>query len=198
MATLAGTRTLANLMKAFAGESQARNRYTYFASIARKEGYNQIEAIFLETAENEKEHAKLFYKVLASGLGGANEAVPVEITAIYPVAYGSTLQNLVAAAAGENEEWTALYQNFAEIAEQEGFKDAAATFRQVAKVEVHHEARYLKLAENIRNDQVFCKPSATAWICSNCGLVHEGAAAPEICPTCKHPKAYFALLSDNF
>jgi rubrerythrin len=197
MLSLTGTKTLTNLMKAFAGESQARNRYTYFASIARKEGFNQIESIFLETADNEKEHAKLFYKALASGLG-ANEAVPVDITASYPVAYGSTWQNLIAAAAGEHEEWSDLYQNFASMAEQEGFADIANTFRMVAKVEGHHESRYLKLAANIKNCQVFKKPTATAWICGNCGYVHEGAEAPEICPACKHPKAYFSLLSDNF
>jgi rubrerythrin len=198
MPTLAGSQTLHNLMKAFAGESQARNRYTYFASIARKEGYNQIESIFLETAENEKEHAKLFYKALASGLGGASEAIPVEITATYPVAYGNTYQNLVAAAAGEHEEWSDIYRNFAEIADREGFKDVASTFRMVLKVEDHHESRYLKLADNVKNGQVFSKPTATAWICGNCGYVHEGTAAPEICPACKHPKAYFYLLSDNF
>ncbi len=198
MSTLAGTKTLTNLMKAFAGESQARNRYTYFASVARKEGFNQIEAIFTETANNEKEHAKVFYKHLDNGLGGTHAAVPIEITATYPVAYGSTYENLIAAAAGEHEEWTDLYKNFAAIAEQEGFRDVAASFRMIAKVEGHHEARYLKLADNIKQDQVFSKPTATAWICSNCGYVHEGASAPELCPACKHPKAYFELLKDNF
>ncbi len=198
MTTLAGTKTLTNLMKAFAGESQARNRYTYFASIAKKEGYNQIEAIFTETADNEKEHAKVFYKAIVNGMGGANEAIPIEITATYPVAYGNTCENLIAAAAGEHEEWTDLYKNFAEIAEQEGFKDIAVSFRMIARVENHHESRYLKLAENIRNGQVFCKPIKTVWICGNCGYVHEGADAPELCPACKHPQAYFELLCDNF
>jgi rubrerythrin len=198
MPSLAGTQTLTNLMKAFAGESQARNRYTYFASIARNEGYNQIEAIFLETADNEKEHAKLFYKHLASGLGGANEAVPVDITATYPVAYGNTWQNLIAAANGELEEWSDLYKNFAGIAAKEGFNDVAATFRLIAKVEAHHEARYRMLADNIKNDRVFAKPVATAWICRNCGYVHEGNAAPEMCPACKHPKAYFQVLADLY
>jgi rubrerythrin len=198
MSSLAGTKTLSNLMKAFAGESQARNRYTYFASIARKEGFNQIEAIFQTTADNEKEHAKLFYKALANGLGGANEAVPVAVDAIYPVAYGDTCQNLIAAAGGEHEEWSDLYPSFAKVAEEEGFKDIAATFRLVAKVEQHHEARYRKLADNIKNGQVFNKPTSVAWICQNCGYVYEGKDAPEICPACKHPKAYFELLGDNF
>jgi rubrerythrin len=198
MSSLTGTKTLTNLMKAFAGESQARNRYTYFATIARKEGFNQIECIFLETADNEKEHAKLFYKALANGLGGANEAIPVDIAATYPVAYGNTAQNLISAANGEHEEWSDLYKNFAAIADEEGFKDVASTFRMVSKVESHHESRYRKLADNIKNGQVFTKPEKTAWICGNCGYVHEGASAPEICPACKHPQAYFSLLCDNF
>jgi rubrerythrin len=198
MSSLAGTQTLVNLMKAFAGESQARNRYTYFASIARKEGFNQIEAIFTETANNEKEHAKIFYKHIDSGLGGTHQAVPIEITATYPVAYGSTWENLIAAAAGEHEEWSDIYRNFADTAEKEGFHEAAVAFRMISRVENHHESRYLKLAENIKTDQVFSKPAATAWICSNCGYVHQGASAPEMCPACKHPKAYFELLHDNF
>jgi rubrerythrin len=198
MTSLAGTKTLTNLMKAFAGESQARNRYTYFASIARNEGYNQIEAIFLETAENEKEHAKLFYKALAGGLGGANEAVPIDIAATYPVAYGNTWQNLIASANGELEEWSDIYKNFATVAEQEGFRDIAATLRLIAKVESHHEARYRMLADNIQNDQVFAKPVSTAWICRNCGYVHQGNSAPEMCPACKHPKAYFQVLVDQY
>ncbi|HBP39153.1 MAG TPA: rubrerythrin family protein [Clostridiales bacterium] len=198
MTSLAGTKTLTNLMKAFAGESQARNRYTYFASIARKEGFNQIESIFTETANNEKEHAKVFYKHVDSGLGGTREGVPVEITAVYPVAYGGTRDNLLAAAAGELEEWSDLYQDFAKTAEHEGFRDIANSFRMIAKVEKHHESRYRKLAENIQTNQVFCKPAATAWICGNCGYVHEGASAPDICPACRHPQAYFELLHDNF
>ena len=198
MAKLTGTKTLENLMKAFAGESQARNRYSYFASVAKKEGYNQISAIFLETADNEKEHAKVFYKHLAKGLGGANEAVPVEFTAEYPVAYGNTHENLIAAAAGEHEEWSDLYKNFADVAEEEGFKDVASSFRMVSKVEVHHEERYLKLAANVANDQVFKKDESTLWICKNCGYVHEGKSALEMCPACQHPKAHFELLCDNF
>jgi rubrerythrin len=198
MSSLAGTKTLVNLMKAFAGESQARNRYTYFASIAKKEGFNQIEAIFLETAENEKEHAKVYYKAIVNGMGGANEAIPIEITATYPVAYGSTFENLIAAAAGEHEEWSDIYKNFADIAEQEGFKDVAASFRMISRVENHHEDRYLKLAENIKLGEVFSKEASTAWKCENCGYIHTGKDAPELCPACKHPQAYFEVLCDNF
>ena len=198
MAKLTGTETLKNLMKAFAGESQARNRYSYFASVAKKEGYNQISAIFLETADNEKEHAKVFYKHIDKGLGGTNEAVPIEITAEYPVAYGDTRENLIAAAAGENEEWSDLYKNFADVAEKEGFKDVASSFRMIAKVEMHHEERYLKLADNIAKDEVFKKNESVLWKCNNCGYVHEGLKAPEICPACQHPKAHFELLCDNF
>lgn len=198
MSNLTGTKTLTNLMKAFAGESQARTRYTYYASVAKKEGYNQIAAIFLETAENEKEHAKVFFKHLDGGLGGTAQGVPVEITATYPVAYGTTYDNLLAAAAGEREEWSDLYKSFAETAENEGFRDVASSFRMISKVEAHHEARYLKLAKNIEEDQVFNKQESTSWICDNCGYIHEGSSAPEICPACKHPKAYFELLCDNF
>jgi len=198
MTSLVGTKTLANLMKAFAGESQARNRYTYFTSIARKEGFNQIEAIFQQTADNEKEHAKLFYKAMVNGLGGANDAIPVAVEAMYPVAYGNTFQNLIAAAGGEHEEWTDLYPAFGKVAEEEGFKDIAATFRLVAKVEQRHEARYRKLADNVQSGQVFSKPTAVAWICQNCGYVYEGKNAPEICPACKHPQAYFELFSENY
>lgn len=198
MSRLEGTKTLNNLMKAFAGESQARNRYTYFASIARKEGMNQIEAIFLETADNEKEHAKLFYRAIVGGLGGVREATPIEITASYPVAYGNTRENLIAAAAGEHEEWSDLYHSFGDIAEQEGLADIASTFREVSEVEMRHEARYLKLAANIANDQVFKKPEPTLWKCGNCGYVHEGTDAPDICPACKHAKAYFELFCENY
>ncbi len=198
MSSLKGTQTLTNLMKAFAGESQARNRYSYFASIAKKEGYKQIEKIFIETADNEKEHAKVFYKHLNAGLGGTAQAVPVDITATYPVAYGTTYDNLIAAAQGEREEWSDLYKSFADTAEQEGFHDVATSFRMIAKVESHHESRYVKLAENIKTDQVFSKPEKTQWICGNCGYIHEGLSAPDLCPACQHPKAYFELLCDNF
>jgi rubrerythrin len=197
MAKLEGTKTLENLMKAFAGESQARNRYTYFASVARKEGYHQIEAIFLETADNEKEHAKLFYKYIVAGMD-AQSAVPVDICATYPAGLGDTRQNLLSAAAGEREEWTLLYNNFAEIAVQEGFKDVAATFDKIAEVEKEHEARYLKLAENIINDKVFAKDAPVLWKCRNCGYIVEGLAAPQICPACKHPREYFEVAAMNF
>ena len=197
MSRLEGTNTLKNLMKAFAGESQARNRYTYFASVAKKEGYNQIEAIFLETADNEKEHAKLFYKAITNDLD-PKVAVPIEILAAYPVAMGDTEANLIAAAAGEHEEWSDLYLAFAKEADSEGFRDVAATFRLVAEVEKQHEARYLKLAENIREDRVFCRAQPVLWKCRNCGFIMQAAAAPDLCPACKHPKAHFEMFCENY
>lgn len=197
MSKLQGTKTLQNLMKAFAGESQARNRYTFFASVANKEGYKQIEAIFLETADNEKEHAKLFYKHIVAGLE-AEMAVPIDIIATYPAGLGDTRQNLLSAAAGEREEWTALYNNFADIAQEEGFKDIALTFLKISEVEKEHEARYLKLAANIANDTVFKKDEPTFWKCRNCGYIMEGLAAPEQCPACKHPKAHFEVACKNY
>ncbi len=193
MANLKGTKTLKNLMKAFAGESQARNRYTYYASVANKEGYRQIEAIFQETADNEKEHAKMFYKYIVAGLEGSTVAIPVEITADYPVAYGNTHDNLIAAAAGEREEWEKLYVAFADEAAEEGFADIATTFRRIADVEKHHEARYLKLAENIAQGRVFKRDDALLWKCRNCGYIHEGPAAPALCPACKHATAHFEV-----
>jgi rubrerythrin len=197
MSKLQGTRTLENLMKAFAGESQARNRYTYFASAARKEGFNQIEAIFLETADNEKEHAKIFYKYIVAGLD-AEEAVPVSISAAYPAGLGNTLQNLLSAAAGENEEWTELYPGFADVAAEEGFKEIAASFRKISEVEKEHEARYRKLADNVANDKVFCKDTPVLWKCRNCGYIMEATAAPQICPACKHPREYFEVAAMNY
>jgi rubrerythrin len=197
MSNLQGTQTLQNLMKAFAGESQARNRYTFFASVANKEGYKQIEAIFLETADNEKEHAKLFYKHIVSGLN-AEMAVPIDIVAAYPAGLGDTRQNLLSAAAGEHEEWTELYNKFADIAQAEGFKDIAFTFWKISEVEREHEARYLKLADNITNEKVFEKEAPTFWKCRNCGYIMEGSAAPEQCPACKHPQSYFEVLCKNY
>lgn len=197
MKSLKGTKTLENLMKSFAGESQARNRYNYYASIAGKEGYKQIEAIFAETADNEKEHAKRFFKFALAGLEGEIPA-DVDISATYPVAMGTTLENLKYAAAGENEEWSALYPEFAKVAEIEGFGDIATAFRMIAKVEKHHEERYRKLAANMEEGKVFKKDSSTSWICRNCGYVHEGSSAPEICPACAHPQAYFELLKENY
>jgi len=186
-----GTQTEKNLLKAFAGESQARNRYTFFAKQASKEGYEQIGALFLETAENEGQHAKIFFTHLEGGL--------VEITATYPAgAIGTTAENLAAAADGENEEWTDLYPAFADVAESEGLKDVASSFRQIAKVEAKHEARYRKLLDNIERGQVFEKPEPVSWICRKCGYVHQGATAPKVCPACKHPQAYYEVYAENY
>ncbi|HID73637.1 MAG TPA: rubrerythrin family protein [Thermoplasmata archaeon] len=191
MASVKGTRTERNLLAAFAGESQARNRYTYFAKVAKKEGYEQISAIFLETAENEREHAKRFFSYLEGGM--------VEIQATYPAGViGTTLENLKAAAAGENEEHTVLYPEAARVAEEEGFPEIAALFRNVASVEVNHERRYLALIENIEKGRVFQREGTVLWKCRNCGYIHEGPAAPEICPACRHPQAYFELFVPNY
>ena len=189
--SLKGTKTEQNLLKAFAGESQARNRYTYFASQARKDGFMQIANVFEETAGNEKEHAKIFFQYLEGG--------DVEITAAYPAGMiKDTKANLEAAAAGENLEWTTLYTNFAAIAKQEGFPEVATSFEQIAKVEKFHEARYRKLAANIANGEVFKKKGKTIWHCSNCGYIYEGTEAPTVCPACKHEQAYYELLAENY
>lgn len=187
---LKGTKTEQCLINAFAGESQARNRYTYFASIAKKEGFEQISAIFTETADNEKEHAKLFYKHLGSGTATVNGT--------YPFILGTTIENLKHAAAGEHEEWTDLYLNAAKIADEEGFMDVSNTFRNVLEVEKHHEQRYLKLADNIKDGHVFGKKMEIQWKCRNCGRTLKNFQAPLMCPTCFHPQAYFELLCDNF
>lgn len=197
MKSLKGTQTLENLMRAFAGESQARNRYTMYGSIAGKEGYAQIESLFLETAENERLHAKRFFDLLVEGLQGELPA-SVEIHAEYPVAKGNTLENLKAAAAGENEEWTRAYPEFGNIASQEGFPEVAAAFKLITKIEERHEARFLKLAENVADEKVFKKDGKVYWICRKCGHVHEGTSAPEKCPTCLHPKGYFEILAENY
>ena len=186
-----GSKTEKNLLAAFAGESQARNRYTYAASEARKAGYEQISAIFLDTAENEKEHAKLFFKLLQGG--------ETEIVAGYPSGViGDTVANLKAAAAGENFEWTTLYKNFAEAAKQEGFNDAYQAFSQVSRVEKAHEARYSALLKNLQGGKIFAKDGPVKWHCRNCGLVFEGKEAPDQCPVCAHPKAYFEVLAENY
>lgn len=186
-----GTRTEKNLLKAFAGESQARSRYTFFASVAKKEGYEQISGVFLETAEQEKEHAKRFFKYLEGGM--------VEITATYPAGViGTTMENLAAAAEGELEEWDVLYPEFADIAEEEGFVQIATTFRMIAKVELEHEKRYRQLLDNIEKNQVFEKEEAILWQCRNCGFVHEGKKAPSKCPACDHPQAYFEPMKENY
>ena len=186
-----GTKTEQNLLKAFAGESQARNRYTYFASAAKKEGLEQISNIFTETAENEKEHAKVFFKHLEGG--------DLEITAVYPAGtIKDTKTNLEAAAAGENMEWTTLYADFAKTAKNEGFPEVMHSFEQVAKVEKFHEARYRKLIINVGNSEVFKKRANVKWHCINCGYVIDGTAAPKECPVCKHPQAYFEVLAENY
>jgi len=194
--SLKGTETLKNLMKAFAGESQARNRYTFYASVAKKEGFEQISAIFKETADNEKEHAEVFFKHIIEGLDELPDKLPVD--AEYPVDLRGTYENLIAAAAGENEEWTELYPNFADKAEEEGFKDIANSFRQITKVEEKHEERYLKLAENVKNNRVFEREEKVLWKCRNCGYILEAKTPPEICPACKHPKAYFEIFVENY
>lgn len=177
---LKGSRTEKNLAFAFAGESQARNKYTYFASKAKKEGYEQIAAIFLETAENEKEHAKLWFKYLEGG----------DIK--------STAENLKAAAAGENEEWTSMYKEFAKVAREEGFEKIAIQFELVGKIEKEHEERYLKLLESVEGGKVFIAPDVVVWKCRNCGHIHIGKFAPETCPVCAHPKSYFELRAKNY
>jgi rubrerythrin len=189
--SIKGTRTEKNLLAAFAGESQARNRYTYFAGIAEKEGFLQVAEIFRETSENEKEHAKKFFKFLEGGM--------VEIQASYPAGIlACTLDNLKAAAGGEHEEWKKLYPESGRIAREEGFPEIAETFENIAKVEMAHEKRYLKLAENIDKKQVFKKPLTVKWKCRNCGFIHEGPEAPLSCPACKHPQKYFELLAENY
>jgi rubrerythrin len=186
-----GTKTEKNLLKAFAGESQARNRYTYFASTARKEGFEQIANIFTETAENEKEHAKVFFNYLEGG--------DTEIVASYPAGIiKDTKSNLEAAAAGESLEWTTLYADFSATAKSEGFPEIARSFEQIAKVEKFHESRYRKLISNVANGEVFKKKSAVKWHCTNCGYVFEGTEAPKECPACKHPQSYYELLAENF
>lgn len=189
--SIKGTKTEQNLLKAFAGESQARNRYTYFASVAKKEGYEQIAAFFLETAENEKEHAKVFFKYLEGG--------DLEITAAYPSGIiGTTKDNLDHAAAGENLEWTTLYADFEKIAGEEGFPEIARSFREIAQVEKFHESRYRKLSSNVEDGSVFKKQSGTKWHCRNCGYIHEGPEAPQECPACKHPQAHYEQLAENY
>lgn len=189
--SIIGTKTEQNLLKAFAGESQARNRYEFFASVAKKEGYVQIANIFQETANQEKEHAKRFFKFLEGGV--------TEITASYPAGIiGSTVENLKAAAEGENEEWTELYPEFSRIAKEEGFPEVSVAFKMIAKVEAEHEKRYLKLLQNISEDQVFMKDGKVWWKCLNCGYVYESAKALETCPACLHPKSYMQLMEDNY
>lgn len=189
--SIKGTKTEKNLLATFAGESQARNRYTYFASEAKKAGYEQIAAIFLETADNEKEHAKRFFKLLEGG--------EVEIMASYPAGViGDTAQNLQAAAVGENLEWMKLYKEAEKVARQEGFEEVAAQFKEIAEVEEEHEKRYRKLLKNIKEGKVFKKDTVVKWKCRNCGYVHEGKETPQECPACAHPQAYYELICENY
>jgi rubrerythrin len=191
MPTIKGTKTELNLLKAFAGESQARNRYTFYAAAAKREGYEQIAALFLETADNEKEHAKVFYKYLEGG--------DAEITASYPAGgIGTTAENLIHAADGELMEWGTLYPDFATVADEEGFADVATSFREIAEVEAHHEARYRALAANIEAGAVFKRDGVVKWKCRNCGYVHEGPDAPKVCPACKHPQSYYEILCEPY
>ncbi|MDD5021467.1 MAG: ferritin family protein [Endomicrobiaceae bacterium] len=191
MKSVKGTKTEQNLLKSFAGESQARNRYTYFASVAKKEGYEQISAIFTETADNEKEHAKRFFKFLEGG--------DLEITATYPAGkISTTVENLAAAAAGEHEEHTILYPTFAKIADEEGFEEIASVYRFISTVEVEHERRYRALIENVKNSKVFKKDKSIKWRCRNCGYVYNSNEAVELCPACAHPMAYQEVAADNY
>ena len=191
MKSLKGTRTEQNLLKSFAGESQARMRYDYFSKQAKKEGLEQISGFFAETALNEKEHAKRFFKFLEGGM--------VEITAAYPAGkIGTTLENLEAAAEGEKEEWTELYPQFATIAQEEGFGEIASAYRMIAKVEKAHEARYRKLYKNLEEGKVFEKDGVVIWKCRNCGYIHEGKTAPKVCPACLHPQSYFEVKEENY
>jgi rubrerythrin len=186
-----GTRTEQNLLKSFAGEAQARNRYTYYASVAKKEGYEQIAAIFEETANQEKEHAKRMFKFLEGGM--------VEITATYPAGVISTTEeNLKEAASGEHEEWSDMYPFFAQIADDEGFPEIAAMYRMISIAEKGHEERYLCLLHNVQENEVFDKIDDTTWQCRNCGYIHKGKTPPELCPACLHPKAYFEVMKTNY
>jgi len=191
MASLKGSKTEKNLLKSFAGESQARNRYTFFASVARDEGYIQIQRIFEETAANEKEHAEVFFKYLEGG--------EVEITAAYPAGrIGTTAENLLAAAEGEHLEWGTLYPNFAKVAKEEGFTEVAESFTEISEVEEEHEKRYRKLLDNVKKGTVFKRDKDVEWHCLNCGYIHHGKEAPEVCPACQHPRSYYELHVPNY
>jgi len=194
MATFKGSKTAENLMKAFAGESQAKNRYTFYAKEAAKEGFEQIAEIFRETADNEEMHAKLYFRHLVENLGKN----AVEIHALYPVALGKTEENLQSAAEGEHEEWTVLYPSFAKVAEEEGFPKIARTFSGIAKVEEKHEARYNKLLANVKNGSVFKKDGKVFWKCRRCGAIFEAPVAPGKCPVCDHPQAYYEMFVENY
>lgn len=194
MKPLKGTRTAENLLRAFAGESQARNRYTFYSKAATKEGYVQIANLFMETADNEKEHADIFFRLLNESLNGEN----VEITAGYPVALGDTKANLDSAAKGENDEWTHAYPEFARIAQEEGFETIANTFKKIAEIEKRHETRFVKLLSNLNNNQLYKKNKPVLWKCNNCGYIYEGEEAPKVCPACLHPQGYFELFAETY
>lgn len=191
---LRGSKTEKNLLKAFAGESQARNRYTYFSSIAKKEGFEQIAAIFKETADNEKEHAEIFFKHLESSAGKL-----LEISANYPAGkIGTTKENLLSATKGEKAEWETIYPEFEKTSKEEGFYEIAKSFKEIAEVEKEHEKRYKKLLENVKNKNIFKKSSSVKWKCRNCGYVYNGTEAPQTCPACKHPQSYYEIFAENY
>lgn len=190
MKSLAGTKTADNLAKAFAGESQARNRYTYYSKVADKEGHKQISSVFLETADNEKEHAKVFYNLLISGLGKAH----IKIDAEYPIGLGNTEENLLYAAEGEKEEWGNVYPTFADMAKQEGFPEVEMAFRKILEIEGYHEKRYLDLMDRLKKVMLYKSDKEEKWKCRNCGYVHIGLQAPVNCPACKHPQGYFEIM----
>lgn len=194
MRSLRGTKTAENLLKSFAGESQARMRYDYYSSVAKKEGFIQISNIFAETAENEKEHAKRFFKFLNNDF----KSDAIEISATYPVHLGTTVENLKAAASGENEEWTELYPEFSKIANEEGFPEIAKVYSEIAEVEESHEKRFNKLAKNLENNTVFKRDTKVEWKCNNCGYVHKGEEAPHTCPACAHPQGYFEVFVETY
>lgn len=196
--SLKGTKTLGNLMKAFAGESQARNRYNFYEKVARKEGYNKIAETFAETAHNEHIHARVFFDHLIAGMEGEEFPIPVHVDAEYPVGKEDTLFNLKAAAMGENEEWTTLYPEFAKIAEEEGFPKVAASFRLIAGIEKHHDERYMDLYNKVKEGKIFKKEEKTLWQCMACGFLFEGTAAPEKCPVCQEPKSHFMVVCEKY
>ena len=196
--SLKGTRTLGNLIKAFAGESQARGRYNMFAEVAEREGFMRIAEVFNETADNERIHVKIFYDHAVAGLEGEEFPVALHVDADYPVVMGNTYTNLVAAAMGENEEWTELYPEFARIADEEGFPKVAASFRMIVDIEKDHEERYRTLAEHVKAETVFKREDKELWKCMCCGYIFDGSAAPNICPVCKQPKAFFKLHCERF
>lgn len=193
MKSLVGSRTADNLAKAFAGESQARNRYTYYAGIARKEGHMHIAAIFEETADNERAHAKVFFNLLTEGLGKAH----IKVDADYPIGVGNTLENLQYAAEGEKEEWGTAYPEFAKIAKEEGYPEVEFAFNHIIEVEKAHEQRYLDLMNALREGRLYKREEKEYWKCRNCGYIHEGDEAPKICPACKHPQGYFEIMYDT-